>query len=70
MLKSDVDLIDETVPCRICSTPTEMTGTKLCNPCWEMEKGIERILRMDSKDVGVGVGIILKTVTDIAKGIN
>lgn len=28
----------ETMPCRICSKPTTMTGTKLCDGCWESER--------------------------------
>jgi hypothetical protein len=30
-----------TVPCRLCGTPTPMTGTKLCNSCWELETRIQ-----------------------------
>ncbi len=29
-----------TVPCEICSTPTHSTGTKRCDPCWELETRI------------------------------
>lgn len=29
-----------TVACRICSNPTPMLGTKLCDRCWELEKRI------------------------------
>lgn len=31
----------ETVPCRICGVDTPMTGTKLCDRCWELEMRIE-----------------------------
>lgn len=31
---------EPTVPCGICGTPTAMTGTKRCDPCWEMETKI------------------------------
>ncbi len=28
----------DTVPCEICGTPTPMTGTRRCDPCWEAER--------------------------------
>lgn len=28
--------------CHICQSPTEMTGTKLCDECWEMERRIHQ----------------------------
>lgn len=47
----------ETVPCRICGNQTPMTGTKLCDRCWELKKRIhadpaiaERILLEVFKD--------------------
>lgn len=30
------------VPCRLCGVPTAMTGTKLCDGCWELETRIRR----------------------------
>lgn len=30
-----------TVPCRYCGVPTPMTGTKLCDPCWEVARAVE-----------------------------
>lgn len=30
-----------TVPCRLCADPTTMTGTRLCDRCWELEWRIE-----------------------------
>lgn len=30
----------ETVPCSVCETPTAMTGTRLCDRCWELERRI------------------------------
>jgi hypothetical protein len=30
----------ETTPCKYCGKPTPMLGTKLCDPCWELEKRI------------------------------
>jgi hypothetical protein len=32
---------EETVPCKICGTPTTFTGTELCNRCWELKSRIE-----------------------------
>jgi hypothetical protein len=31
----------ETCPCRLCTKPTPMLGTKLCDRCWELERRIE-----------------------------
>ena len=28
---------DEIIDCKICSKPTTMTGTKLCNRCWNAQ---------------------------------
>lgn len=30
-----------TVPCTVCSKPTPMLGTKLCQPCWELKQRLE-----------------------------
>lgn len=30
-----------TVSCELCGSPTDMTGTKRCNRCWELEKRIQ-----------------------------
>jgi hypothetical protein len=30
-----------TVPCRLCSEPTTMLGTRLCHRCWELEHRIQ-----------------------------
>jgi hypothetical protein len=35
----------ETVPCTICSEPTRMTGTKLCDHCWNVNGGLRRFVR-------------------------
>lgn len=32
----------ETVPCDLCGTPTPMTGTRRCDPCWELERRVEQ----------------------------
>lgn len=26
------------IPCKMCGEPTDMHGTKLCNPCWELDR--------------------------------
>jgi hypothetical protein len=31
------NLMEETVPCKYCNKETSMTGTKLCDNCWELE---------------------------------
>ncbi len=32
----------ELVPCELCQALTTSTGTKRCDPCWELEKRIQR----------------------------
>lgn len=34
------ELYRETIPCRLCGRPTPMTGTQLCDRCWELESRI------------------------------
>ena len=34
------DYQEPTTPCRLCDTPTDMLGTRLCNRCWELESRI------------------------------
>lgn len=34
----------EKVPCKYCGKPTPMTGTELCDPCWEVESKVEYFL--------------------------
>ena len=38
MINKDLNYRKKTVPCEICKEPTPMTGTKLCNFCWENER--------------------------------
>lgn len=33
----------ETCPCRVCAKPTPMTGTKLCDACWEAERRVSLV---------------------------
>lgn len=35
------DKAETAVPCRICGTATPMTGTKLCDRCWELDGRIK-----------------------------
>jgi hypothetical protein len=41
------DLPPALVPCKTCGTPTNLTGTKLCNPCWEVERRLGDYLRSE-----------------------
>ena len=34
-----------TVPCAICTTPTAMLGTKLCDPCWHTQQNLRTHVR-------------------------
>jgi hypothetical protein len=38
-------MITVNVPCTYCREPTPMTGTKLCNRCWEVDRSLEDFLR-------------------------
>jgi hypothetical protein len=35
----------QTVPCTYCGDPTDMTATKLCDQCWEVERRLPRFLK-------------------------
>lgn len=35
-----------TIACEMCGTQTSRLGTKRCDPCWEAERQIERIVRV------------------------
>jgi hypothetical protein len=41
----------KTVPCKWCGTPTPMTGTRLCNRCWELDSRIGLDLDLAEKIV-------------------
>lgn len=51
---------EQIVDCRLCSRATTMSGTKLCDRCWELERQIKsstelvrRILKqLDGEDEG------------------
>lgn len=32
---------DKTIPCRICGESTNYLGTRLCNPCWEINRHVD-----------------------------
>lgn len=34
-----------TVPCALCGEPTDFTGTKRCNNCWEVERRLDDFLK-------------------------
>jgi len=35
-----------TVPCSICTKPTDMTALALCGPCWELKQRLENYAPM------------------------
>lgn len=43
------DLLDTYVPCKYCGELTNMTNTKLCNGCWELERRIENNIKLSKK---------------------
>lgn len=34
-------VVEETVPCKICGEQTSMLGTQLCDDCWHMDRSFE-----------------------------
>lgn len=34
-----------TVPCKFCGEPTGMTGPKMCNGCWEVDRRVDEFAR-------------------------
>lgn len=49
-MAADVEITsEETVPCRICGVLTLMTGTCLCNRCYELEKYIHDVPAIAAK---------------------
>ncbi len=36
------------IPCKTCEKPTPMLGTKLCDPCWEIETRLSRYLNNEN----------------------
>jgi hypothetical protein len=40
-----VNIEAKTIPCKTCGKPTSMLGTKLCDPCWEVEHRLRDYLR-------------------------
>lgn len=50
----------ETIPCKICGKPTPMLGTKRCNNCWEVERGLGEYLKSQG-----GQDVIRELMTDV-----
>lgn len=40
MFEYDKDAPEQNIECRLCGTPTKMTGTELCDVCWQLETRI------------------------------
>lgn len=38
---------NEVISCKICGEDTTMLGTRLCNPCWELDTGFRNLVRRD-----------------------
>ena len=38
---------DVTIPCETCGEPTNMTATKRCTNCWEVEHRMSRYLKSE-----------------------
>lgn len=41
------ELLQEIISCKTCGGDTTMLGTKLCDPCWELDKGWRELVRRD-----------------------
>ena len=55
-----------TVPCTICGADTEMTGTGLCDACWEVNHRMDDFMRRASSEylVGLARGALLRLDAD------
>lgn len=42
----------EQCPCKVCGQPTRMTGTKLCDPCWEVTHRLKGFVVLNTKSNG------------------
>ncbi len=40
---------EDEIPCELCGNKTPYLGTKRCNTCWEMEKGLRIFISTDKK---------------------
>ena len=47
------------IPCKFCTKPTKMVGTKMCDDCWEVEHRLARFIQSEGGR---------KYVTEILKG--
>jgi len=45
------------IPCKVCGTPTNMLGTKLCTPCWEITHRLDDFARSER-----GRSVLLQTI--------
>lgn len=50
---SRVDMSEPTVPCGLCLQPTNMTGTKRCDRCWELESRIKADEKLAKRILGI-----------------
>lgn len=65
----------ETVPCDLCGTPTPMTGTRRCDPCWELERRVEQrpevakklVAAMDAIDANAATQLITRLTEALAR---
>ena len=38
----------KTVSCTFCEEPTSYLGTKMCDSCWHVKRGLDKFLSKDS----------------------
>lgn len=41
------------IPCKICTEPTDMEGTRLCNGCWEALRSTQHMVEALKVDVQI-----------------
>lgn len=56
-----------TVPCGTCGRATQMTGTKRCDGCWEVEHRLADYLRTGGPNAWVFVGEALAKAKALAE---
>jgi hypothetical protein len=44
---------NETVPCKYCTKPTRMLGTKLCDGCWETDRQLDFVGDLAKTKAGI-----------------
>lgn len=58
-----IDDNKHSIPCELCGTPTQMTNTKRCDSCWELESRIQRSPKLAAeilRKCNTGAAVVLR----------